>query len=100
MTARPRASISLADAPARTASTDCSCTERTSSYTESASSETPSPVAYVRVQSEQKPSTTAPQSIVTSTSRGIRTGRGDACGSAPCAPEATIDGNEGAEAPS
>ena len=38
-------------------------------------------------------------SIVTSVSRAISTSRGCACGSAPCAPEATIDGNDGPDAP-
>ena len=38
-------------------------------------------------------------SIVTSVSRGIATSRGCACGSAPCSAAATIDGNDGPEAP-
>ena len=38
-------------------------------------------------------------SITTSVPRGISTSRGAACGSAPCAPAATIGGNDGPSAP-
>ena len=41
----------------------------------------------------------APMSMIISVSRAIATSRGTACGSAPCAPAATIAGNDGASAP-
>ncbi len=56
-------------------------------------------MAYVRVQSEQYPSSSAPQSIVRSVSGGIATARSSAWGSAECSPAATIEGKLGACAP-
>ena len=56
-------------------------------------------MASVRVQSEQYPSSSAPQSITTSSLGPIGTSRGCAWGSAPWGPAATIELNEGRLAP-